>query len=90
MAVLTNEEKAKIRNAVEKIANQNGVSIDYVKGAINDSAQAIEDALVSMKTAVSSDIDNASSTYGVTFTNQQKRWIAAKVMELCFVRDWVT
>jgi hypothetical protein len=89
MATLTDEEKRKIRNAAERKANANSVSISWVKGAVNDAAQAIEDAIsaAAFQTQVSSDIDTATSSYGVTFTNQEKKWLFAFVCEHKFRRD---
>jgi hypothetical protein len=36
---------------------------------------------------VSGDINTASQAHGVTFTAQEKRWIAALVMEARYSRD---
>lgn len=89
MATLTDEEKVKIRRAAARKAANADIPIAWVKGAINDSAQAVEDILAStaFRTQVSTDIDAASSPYGVTFTVQEKNWIAALVMEVKYSRD---
>lgn len=89
MAVLTDDEKVKIRRGLEKWANDQGVPIAWVKAAVNDAAQAVEDALQSMKISVSADMDTASQAHGVTFSNPQKKIIAAWVMELNHVRDTI-
>ncbi len=89
MATLTTDEKVKIRRAVARKAANIGVPVSWVKGAVNDSAQAVEDILASaaFQTQVSDDIDTASTPYGVTFTNSEKKWIAALVMEINYVKD---
>ena len=91
MATLTDAEKVKIRNVIAKKAAKSDVPVSWVKGAINDAAQAVEHILdsVAFQTQVSSDIDTASSSYGVTFTNAEKKWISAIVMDLKYVRDIV-
>lgn len=89
MATLTNDEKRKIRNAVERKANENDIPISWVKGAINEAAQAIEDAISdpAFQISVSDDIDTATSAYSITFTNQEKKWLFAFVCDLKFRRD---
>lgn len=89
MAVLTEAEKVKIRRGLERWANENGVPVAWVKAAVNDAAQAVEDALQNMKVSVSSTMDTASQAHGVTFSNPQKKIIAAWVMELNHVRDTI-
>ena len=91
MATLTTEELVKIRRAAARKAARADVPISWVKGALNDSAQAVENVLssVALQSQISSSIDAASSPYGITFTAQEKRWIAAMVMEVKFTRDVV-
>lgn len=87
MATLTDAEKAQIRNAVARKATQEGVPIHWVKGAINDAAQAVEDLLVSSAPAISNTIDDASQPYGVTFTADEKKWIVAWAVFMKYQRD---
>ena len=89
MAILTDDEKRIIRNAAERKANQADIPIHWVKAAIGDSAQAVEDILdsVAFKTSVSNAIDAAADVYGITFTNTEKTWLAALVMEVKYTRD---
>lgn len=91
MAVLTDDEKVKIRREIARIAAENSIPVSWVKGAIHDAAQVFEDILASaaFKTQVSDDMDTATSPYGITFTNQQKKWIGAMVMYVNYVRDLV-
>lgn len=89
MTILTNEEKRKIRNAAERKANQNDLPISWVKDAINDAAQAIEDAISdpAFQTSVSDGIDVATAPYSISFTNQEKKWLFAFVCDHKFRRD---
>lgn len=87
MATLTDQEKTKIRQTVARKAAEHDVPIGWVKGAINDAAQAVEDHLVDQASAISTEIDTATSPYGITFTNQEKKWIVALVMEMKYTRD---
>ena len=89
MATLTDEEKVKVRRVVARKAAEVDVPVSWVKSAVNDSAQAVEDILASaaFKTQVSNDIDTASTPYSVAFTNEEKKWIAALVMEVNYVKD---
>lgn len=91
MATLTNTEKVKIRKAIARKAAESDVPVAWVKGAINDAAQVVEDILASgaFQTQVSNAIDTASAPYSVTFTNAEKKWIGAVVMDLKYVRDIV-
>jgi hypothetical protein len=91
MATLTEDERLAIRKRAAEKAQEFDVPIRWVKAALNDSAQAVEDVLssVAVQTAVSDDIDTASGAYGVTFTAQEKRWIAALVMATKYTRDIV-
>ena len=73
---LSNQERRKIRNAVERIANSKSVPITWEKPEINAAVEAIEtrwDA-PGTQSALSSDIETAAS--GV-FTNAQKKHLAA-------------
>lgn len=89
MATLTVAEKQLLRNVAECKANEFDIPIRWAKAAINDSGQAVEIILDSaaFKTSVSNAIDAASTPYGVTFTNTEKKWIGALVMELKHARD---
>lgn len=74
MATLTLEERAELRNKAERLANQNGVPISYIKAEINAALQALEDwwETPATKAAASAAIDAATS---FSFTNQQKKII---------------
>lgn len=87
MAILTDEEKTKIRNAAARKADEIGVPIRWVKGALNDVAQAVEDLLVNNATAISNAIDAASEPYGITFTAAEKKWIVALTVLMKHNRD---
>lgn len=87
MAILTDEEKKKIRNGVERIADREGVSVHWVKGAINDAAQAVEDFLVDNASTMSTEINTASQPYGVTFNADEKKWIVALTALMKHNRD---
>lgn len=89
MAALTETERVKVRRGIEKWANDNGVPVSWVKAAVNDSAQAVEDAIQAIKADVANDIDAASQPHGVTFTAAQKKVIAAWVLRLNYVRDTI-
>lgn len=83
MAVLTNQEKARIRNALErKFPNAT-----WPKGAVNDAAQVIEDFLTSNQAAISTSVNTATSTYGVTFTAAQKKVLGAAAFYEKYLRD---
>ena len=66
MAVLTNDQLAKMRNILEDL----GV-VDYNKGEVNSMFQSIEDDFQDRKVAVSTLIDTATSPK--VFTNPQKK-----------------
>jgi hypothetical protein len=87
MATLTDREKTMIRNRAEQKATEAGVPIRWVKGALNDSAQAVEDLIVSSATAISNTIDAASQPYGITFTATEKKWIVALTVLMKHNRD---
>ena len=89
MATLTADELTKIRRAAAYKAREQSVELRWIKACLHDSAQAVEDILASsaLATQISSAIDSASSPYGVTFSAQEKRWVAALVMEVKYSRD---
>ena len=89
MATLTTEEKRLIRNLMEKKAIEAGFDHRWIKECMHDTAQAVEDALQSIKSQVSSDMDTASTAYGVSFTGAEKKKIAALVMQAQYVREWL-
>ena len=87
MATLTAEERQKIRRALERYANENDLPIDYVKGAVNDAAQAIEDQLTNVQASISAAVDAATAPYGISFTAAQKKIIGAYVFAAKYERD---
>lgn len=89
MAILTTAEKTKIRQGIARKAAANDVPVSWVKGAANDAAQAVEDLLVSSATTISNVIDAATSSYGITFTAQEKKWIVALTVLAKHNRDIV-
>jgi hypothetical protein len=86
MTTLTDAEKIKIRNALERKARELGIPVRWTKPHIHNVLQAIEDVFDSptFKTAVSNAIDNASP---LSFSATEKTWIAAQVFEAKFLRD---
>lgn len=104
MANLTTEERTKIRRFMEQKANETAISVTWIKAAVNDASQAFEDLIDGTVVIADSEIpvagksfkilskermDAASTPHGVTFTNVQLKWIAAKTFELKFIRDRV-
>jgi hypothetical protein len=89
MATLTDAEKALIRRRIAKLARENDVPITWIKAAINDAAQAVEDILDSaaFKSQTSTAMDTATQSYGITFTNTEKKWIGAYVMFTRYDKD---
>lgn len=87
MATITDQEKAQIRNAVERKAIQEGIAVYWIKAALNDAAQAVEDLLVNNAAAISNVINNASQPHGVTFTANEKKWIVALTILMKYNRD---
>lgn len=85
MAILTNQEEDKIRNVIERKANEAGVPITWVKAQLNNAAQAIEDVITGRAAAISLAIDTAMSP--IVLTNPQKRFLVGKVLETKFQRD---
>lgn len=86
MAVLTNSEKAQIRNILErKFPN-----VTWPKAAVNDAAQVVEDFLADNQASVATSINTATVTpHGVTFTANQKKVLSAAVFYLKYVKDIV-
>lgn len=83
MAVLTNQEKARIRNTLErKFPNAT-----WPKGAVNDAAQVVEDFLTNNQAAIATAVNTATSSYGVTFTAAQKKIIGSAVFYEKYLRD---
>jgi hypothetical protein len=89
MTTLTNVELRKIRNRVERRANAAGAPIDWVKAAIHDAAQAIEDEIsdTAFRSQVSGAINTATTPHGITFTVAEKEWLFAYVCEATYGRD---
>jgi hypothetical protein len=103
MAALTDRQRRLIRNRAERKSQDLGVPVRWVKGAIHDAAQAIVDTLdgtvnltraevppgegIGLPAILSARIDTATSAYGVTFTNPEKKWIVAFTLEQLFERD---
>lgn len=73
---LTRQEKRRIRNAVERIANDKGVSQTWSKPEIDAAVEAIESRwdAAGTQNAIASDMEAAAP--GV-FTNAQKKYLAA-------------
>ena len=89
MATLTTEEKVKIRNDMERKAAQEGIPVQWIKDAVNDAAQAIEDLIINNATAISNAIDAASQPHGITFTADEKKWLVAFTVLMKHNRDIV-
>lgn len=83
MAVLTNQEKARIRNILE----QKFPSVTWPKAAVDAAAQVVEDFLTDNQAAVAASINTATSP--VTFTANQKKVISAAVFLMKYGRDIV-
>lgn len=83
MTTLTTPELRGIRNAIERKA----VSVRWTKAAIHDAAQAVEDRLASSASVISSDIDAATSSHGLTLTVQEKKLLVAMVLRAKYGRD---
>jgi hypothetical protein len=73
---LTAKEARRIRNAVERVANEKGVAQTWTKGEIDAAVEAIESRwdAAGTQSALSSDIETAAP--GV-FTVPQKKYLAA-------------
>ncbi len=102
MAPLTGQDKQEIRNFMEQKAYETGIAVRWIKAAIHDAAQAIEDIeggtykiqcpedkLLSIVDIGSREVDAATAPYGLTLTNQEKKWLRAKVLERRFIKDKV-
>lgn len=89
MATLTTEEKTKIRNAAARKAVEADVPVRWVKGALNDAAQAVEDLIIASAIPISNAINAASQPYGITFTAAEKKWIVALTVLMKHNRDMV-
>ena len=88
MAALTEDEKTEIRNLMEKKAQEMGVDLRWIKVAMDDTAQAVEDELQSAKTSISTAMDTASQAHGVTFTGAEKKKIGALVLKKQYEREF--
>lgn len=75
MAVLTDQEKDQLRQIVHRMRIENGLTGKEARACLNDVVQAIEDAFETWKPSASTAVDNASSPYGVSYTNQDKKII---------------
>jgi hypothetical protein len=95
MASLTNNEKAQVRRFLAKKS-----AVTWLKAAINAAAQVIQDLEDGTYVIQQSDIDPGGTTLTqlgstkidaatapVVFTNQQKKWLRAKILELNFIKD---
>jgi len=80
MAVISNDELAKIRQGATKDFHPN-----YPKATINTALQAIEDWFEGAKSSGSSDIDTATSPY--TFSNTAKKALFAYWLEHKFGKE---
>lgn len=85
MAVLSNQEKARIRNLLE----QKFPSVTWPKAAVDAAAQVVEDFLTDNQATVATNINTATSPYSVTFTANQKKVISAAVFLMKYGRDIV-
>lgn len=83
MAVLTNAEKAQIRNILEK----KFPNVTWPKAAVNDAAQVVENFLTDNQAAVAADVNTATAPYSVTFTAAQKKALSAAVFYLKYIKD---
>jgi len=72
----SSEELRRVRNAVEKVANDKGVPQTWSKPEINAAIQAIEDRwdAAGTQAALSADIEAAAPA---VFTAAQKKYLAA-------------
>jgi hypothetical protein len=100
MAVLTDLERTNLRNFMERKAQQANTPVVWVKQQINDAAQVICDTLdgtvpltrteispggTSLPAVLSLRADLATAP--LILTNEQKRFLIAKVFEVKFQRD---
>lgn len=75
MAVMTDEQRVRARRLAARYAAENGIPINYPKGAWNDAVQAVIDRFNATATqnAISTDINNATAPYSLTMSAAQKR-----------------
>jgi hypothetical protein len=86
MAILTNQEKARIRN----ILAEKFPAVTWPKAAVDAAAQVVEDFLTDNQATVAGSINTATvGPHGVTFTANQKKVISAAVFLLKYGRDIV-
>lgn len=84
MSILTETEKAKVRQLMQRKANELNKPISWIKDNLNAAAQAVENRLSSSKSIISSDIETAAP--GVFDASDKKR-IAATVFQLNYIKD---
>jgi hypothetical protein len=84
MATLTEDEKAQVRQFIQKKANKEGVPISWIKDNLNAASQAFEDELNSCKPDLAAAIETAAP--GV-FDGPEKKWIGAMVLYINYVKD---
>lgn len=87
MALLTEQEKRKVRNYMERYANKNDAPITWVKVALEDSAQAFEDWLIANQSGAAIAIQAAASPHGITWTSAELKQIGAVVFNQKYSRD---
>jgi hypothetical protein len=103
MATLTDAEKIKIIRRAHEKAHAAGVPVRWVKAALLDVVQTIQDAVdgtiniqkaecaagtgTGFNVIVSDRIDVTATTHGLTFTTAEKKWLFAFTMELTYERD---
>ena len=83
----TDDEKRKIRNAVERKATETGIPIRWVKDALNDATDDLDSFIQNAKPQIANVIDAATQPYGVTLTAQEKTWFTAIVLRRLLLRD---
>jgi len=87
MATLTTAEKDAVMKALARYARANDLPVTWVKDAVRDAAQAIEDELTAAQATISAAVDTATSPHGITFTGAQKKIIGAWVFNAKYGRD---
>lgn len=101
--MLTLEEKQKIVKRAYQKAKTLDIPVRWVKDTLHEIAETIQDAVdgtvkltrievpggagVGFNVLVSDRIDVVATTHGLTFSNAEKKWLFAFVMELTFERD---
>ena len=73
---LTPKEQRRIRNGIEKVANEKGVSQTWSKAEVHAAVQAVEDRWDAAGTQIALSTDIEAAAPGV-FTNPQKKHLAA-------------